>query len=67
MSQLPSYLAFANRVLGEGFKKASWHLQLIGTVPSQQRKGLARALVKVIDDRVSGALDRQACAECASC
>lgn len=50
--KLPSYMAFANRVLGEGFKKASWHLQLIGTAPRHQRKGLARALVKTIDDRV---------------
>jgi hypothetical protein len=51
--QLPSYLEFADRVLGEGFKKASWHLQLIGTVKKQQQKGLARALVSVITDRVS--------------
>jgi hypothetical protein len=45
-------MEFANRVLGEGFKYASWHLQLIGTAASQQRKGLARVLVEVITNRV---------------
>jgi hypothetical protein len=47
---------FSNRVLGEGFEKASWHLLLLGTTSTQQRKGLARALVQAIDYRVRVAL-----------
>jgi ABC-type histidine transport system ATPase subunit len=39
-------------LLGEGAKKASWHLQLIGTARHQQRKGLARALAQAAGELV---------------
>ena len=45
------------RAFGEGFKKANWHLQLLATEPRSQRKGLASALVRRVDELVRD-LDR---------
>ncbi|KAL1670455.1 hypothetical protein GGF50DRAFT_109430 [Schizophyllum commune] len=48
---LPFYGATTTEAFGEGFKKANWHLQLLATEPRSQRKGLASALVKRMDEQ----------------
>jgi GNAT superfamily N-acetyltransferase len=45
-------MAFADRVLGEGVKKASWHLQVLATARAAQQRGLARALIEAVAERV---------------
>ncbi|KAF8172403.1 hypothetical protein K438DRAFT_1217772 [Mycena galopus ATCC 62051] len=39
--------------IGEGMKLKSWQLQLLGTVPEHQRKGLSTALIQAIELKVS--------------
>ncbi|KAI0318450.1 acyl-CoA N-acyltransferase [Amylostereum chailletii] len=48
---LPKYNVDTTKALGEGVKVAAWNLQLIGTVPKYQCKGLASALVKAVSSR----------------
>jgi ribosomal protein S18 acetylase RimI-like enzyme len=46
---LPTYTNYTTRVLGEGAKLASWHLQQLATEPCTQRQGLAKALVQAVE------------------
>ncbi|TFK24222.1 hypothetical protein FA15DRAFT_656085 [Coprinopsis marcescibilis] len=45
---LPKYESFTGRVLGEGVKLKSWHLQAIATDPDFQRQGVARAMIQIV-------------------
>jgi GNAT superfamily N-acetyltransferase len=38
---------------GVGFKKEQWFLSLIGILPEHQRKGLAKAMIKSVENAVS--------------
>jgi GNAT superfamily N-acetyltransferase len=49
---LPNYGALTTTSLGEGAKRASWHLQLLATAPGLQRRGLARALIGEVEKLV---------------
>jgi len=49
---LPKYNAFTESSLGKGTKHDSWQLQLLGTKPDCQQKGLATALIKFVRDKV---------------
>ncbi|KAG6868195.1 hypothetical protein C0993_006408 [Termitomyces sp. T159_Od127] len=41
----------ANESLGPGFKESQWHLRLLGVVPEHQRKGVAAAMMKVVEEK----------------
>ncbi|KAK0466147.1 uncharacterized protein EV420DRAFT_1474940 [Desarmillaria tabescens] len=49
---LPEYNDFAANEFGEGTKKATWHLQWIGTRKSYRHRGLATMLIDVIRDKL---------------
>jgi GNAT superfamily N-acetyltransferase len=52
-SQLfPQYGALTTSALGEGAKKASWHLQQFSVLPEYHRRGLGKALVEVVEKQV---------------
>ncbi|RDB25813.1 hypothetical protein Hypma_006557 [Hypsizygus marmoreus] len=53
---IPRYDEVVLEALGAGVKKASWHLQLIGTIPAERRKGVARALINEVRNKVGGIL-----------
>lgn len=40
-------------MLGEGFKLAAWHLQLIGVQPELQRRGVGSKLIDVVSKKVN--------------
>ncbi|KAI0028698.1 hypothetical protein K488DRAFT_89494 [Vararia minispora EC-137] len=48
---LPKYNTDLVAALGDGGKLGAWHLQLLGTRPTLQRKGLARAVLAPIMQR----------------
>ncbi|KIJ46377.1 hypothetical protein M422DRAFT_165121, partial [Sphaerobolus stellatus SS14] len=48
---LPQYEEFTTSVLG-GVKRDSWHLQTIGVAPEHQRKGIAKALINAVKEKV---------------
>ncbi|RDB14728.1 hypothetical protein Hypma_016425 [Hypsizygus marmoreus] len=50
----PRYNEVASEALGAGVKKALWHLQSIGTIPAERRKGVARALINEVRNKVDG-------------
>ena len=50
---LDSYGVLTDRVLGPGVKVGAYHLQLIGVSPSHQRKGVATALMRTAEEKVS--------------
>ena len=62
----PFYGATTTRAFGERLKKANWHLQLLATEPRSQRKGLASALVKRVDELMRD-LRCRACVGVTSC
>lgn len=49
---LVDYDALVEKSLGPGVKVASYHLQLLGTAPDHQRKGVAKALTQYGDAKV---------------
>ena len=50
---LPAYEDTTNEALGKGVKKSIWHLQLLGTLPEYQKRGIGQALVREKEKRVS--------------
>lgn len=50
---LPRMERLANDSLGPGFKEAQWYLLLFGVAPEFHRKGVAKAMMKVAEERVS--------------
>ncbi|KAF7357004.1 N-acetyltransferase domain-containing protein [Mycena venus] len=48
---IPRYNAWNASVIGEGTKLKSWQLQLLGTSPEHQRKGLSGALIKAVESK----------------
>ncbi|KAF8074749.1 hypothetical protein FPV67DRAFT_1665498 [Lyophyllum atratum] len=48
---LPSIDRLADESLGPGFKEAQWSLLLFGVVPNHQRRGIAKAMMRVAEDR----------------
>lgn len=49
---LPRYSEVNIKALGEHEKAKNWNLQLIGTLPELQRRGLATALAKAVEEKV---------------
>ncbi|KAF9460507.1 hypothetical protein BDZ94DRAFT_1265750 [Collybia nuda] len=47
---IPEIGRLADEALGPGYKLKSWHLHLFGVVPTYQRRGLGKALMRVVDD-----------------
>ncbi|KAI0359757.1 hypothetical protein OH77DRAFT_1517373 [Trametes cingulata] len=52
---LKDYDALAERSLGPGVKLGSYHLQLIGTAPEHQKKGVATALMRYAEAKAHAA------------
>ncbi|KAJ6581023.1 hypothetical protein B0H19DRAFT_1113295 [Mycena capillaripes] len=46
---IPRYTAWNASCIGEGTKLKSWQLQLLGTSPEHQKKGLAAALIRAVE------------------
>jgi ribosomal protein S18 acetylase RimI-like enzyme len=49
---LPKYHALTESSFGKGIKHDSWQIQLVGTKPDCQKKGLATALLNFIQEKV---------------
>ncbi|KAJ7173691.1 hypothetical protein C8R46DRAFT_1083692 [Mycena filopes] len=49
---IPRYNAWSASCLGEGTRVRSWYLQLLGTKPEYQRRGLSAALIQAIESKV---------------
>ncbi|KAF8166656.1 hypothetical protein K438DRAFT_1857116 [Mycena galopus ATCC 62051] len=50
---IPRYNTWNAACIGEGTKLKSWQLQVLGTAPEHQRKGLSTALIQAIELKVS--------------
>lgn len=50
---LPQYAEFGEEAFGTGVKLEAWHLQLLAVDPQYQRKGIAKALIDTIKQKVS--------------
>ncbi|KAK7031530.1 N-acetyltransferase domain-containing protein [Favolaschia claudopus] len=50
---IPRYNKWNAECIGEGTKLKSWQLQLLGTAPEHQRKGLSRALIKAVEAKAT--------------
>ncbi|KIJ48408.1 hypothetical protein M422DRAFT_247748 [Sphaerobolus stellatus SS14] len=50
---IPQYGELTTSLLGDGVKRRSWHLQTLGVAPEHQQKGIAKALINVIKEKVS--------------
>ncbi|KAJ7272677.1 hypothetical protein B0H12DRAFT_1091512 [Mycena haematopus] len=50
---IPRYNAWNASCIGEGTKLKSWQLQLLGTDPKHQRKGLSTALIKAVESKAA--------------
>lgn len=49
---LPKYENHTTASLGEGFKLAAWHLQMIGVKPELQRRGVGSELIDAVHKKV---------------
>ncbi|KAF5346164.1 hypothetical protein D9758_009969 [Tetrapyrgos nigripes] len=45
---LPNYAKLTTDTLGDEFKLANWHLQWIGVIPEERKKGVARELIEPV-------------------
>ncbi|GJJ06894.1 hypothetical protein Clacol_001090 [Clathrus columnatus] len=52
---LPKYETFTTGALGEGTKLGAWHLQQIGVLPEYHGKGIAKALIKAVENKPEAA------------
>ncbi|KAK7464364.1 hypothetical protein VKT23_006531 [Stygiomarasmius scandens] len=57
---LPSYAKLTSETLGSEFKLENWHLQWIGVVPEERRKGIATALIEPVRSKKG---DKKLCLE----
>lgn len=60
---LSQYDELVERSHGPGVKLGGYHLQVIGTVPEHQKKGVGKALIQYVENKVRNAYGTESCAK----